>query len=174
MGLFKIFFNLIILLSTSTIGFVHGDSFKKRAENILHLQYCLRVLESEILVGNIPLPEALENTYIKGKGEISYIFYILKSDLVTKKREDIYHSFQNLEDILKRKYLLEKEEIEVLMFLGRTLGKTHRLDQEKNFTFIKKQMDGLVIQANMERVRNEKLYRSLGVLVGIGMIIILV
>lgn len=174
MGLFKIFFNLIILISTSTIGFIYGGSFKKRADNIGDLQYCLRVLESEILVGNIPLPQALENTYIKGKGQIAYIFYIIKSDLETENREDIYHSFQHLEGMLKDKYLLEQEDVEVLMFLGRTLGKTHRVDQEKNFNFIKKQIDELVIQANMERVRNEKLYRSLGVLVGVGMIIILV
>lgn len=174
MGLFKIIFNLIILLTSSMIGFLYGGTFSKRAKNILDLEYCVRILESEILVGNTPLPVALNNAYIKGKGEISSIFKILKDDLLIEGREDIYHSFLNLKDILESRYLLKREDIEVLMFLGQTLGKTNREDQEKNFIFVKDQLNELTLHANLEKARNQKLYRSLGVLTGIGIIIIFI
>lgn len=174
MAVFKTIFNLIILGSSSMIGILYGRTFNKRAKNMLDLEYCIRILETEILIGNNPLPEALENVYIKGKGDIANIFHIIKEDLVSKGREDIYYSFLELKDTLESKFSLKEEDIEVIMFLGKVLGKTNRIDQEKNFTFIKEQINQLTIHANLEKVRNEKLYRSLGVLVGIGIIIILI
>ena len=89
------------------------------------------------------------------------------------KERDIYYSFLNLEDILANKYMLNKEDIE-LLFLGKVLGKTNRADQEKNFIFILDQISNLRVQANLEKVRNGKLYPSLGVLIGLGIIIIFI
>lgn len=174
MNIFKIIFFIIILLSSSIIGLLYGGTFSKRAKNITDLEYCIRVLESEILVGNTPLPEALYNVYRKGKGDISKIFLDIQKDLLKEKRDDIYYSFLILENKLKDKYSLNQEEIEVILFLGKILGKTNRLDQEKNFDFIKNQIGELSINADVERGKNEKLYPSLGVLVGIGIIIILI
>lgn len=174
MGAFKILFNVVILLSTSMIGFFYGLKFNKRAKNLLDLEYCIRILKSEVIIGNTPLSIALENTYKKGKGEISNIFRIIKEDLINQKREDIYYSFLNLEDILANKYMLNKEDIELLFFLGKVLGKTNRADQEKNFIFILDQISNLRVQANLEKIRNGKLYPSLGVLIGLGIIIIFI
>lgn len=174
MELFKITFNLVILLSTSMIGFLYSGIFNKRAKNLLDLEYCLRILQSEIIAGNAPLPIALENTYKKGKGQIASIFKIIRDDLIEEKRDDVYHSFLILEDILFNRYLLEKEDINVLLFLGEVLGKTNRVDQENNFIFIIEQIEKLSTQAELEKVKNKKLYPKLGVLVGLGIIIIFI
>lgn len=174
MNIFKIIFSVSILLSSSFIGFVYGGTFSKRAKNIIDLEYCIRILESEILVGNTALPEALDNVYIKGKGSIRQIFLKVKEDLINNNRGDIYDSFLYIEQELKDKYSLKKEEIEIILFLGKILGKTNRSDQDKNFNFIKEQIRESAISASLAKGRNEKLYRSLGILSGIGIIIILI
>lgn len=174
MNIFKIIFNGSIFVSSSIIGFIYGRTFSKRAENILDLEYCIRILETEVLIGNTNLPEALDNVYIKGQGDISQMFLDIKEDLLNNNREDIYDSFLSVENKLENDYLLKKEEIEIILFLGKILGKTNRLDQEKNFKFIKEQIRELSMNASLESGRNEKLYRSLGILAGIGIIIILI
>ncbi|HLR20446.1 MAG TPA: stage III sporulation protein AB [Tissierellaceae bacterium] len=174
MSILTIIFYTIILLSSSVIGFLYANTFSKRAKNIMDLEYCIRILETEILAGNTPLPEALNNVYSKGKGDIAQIFYDINQDLLNEKRGDIYDSFLSLEIQLKNNYSFEQEDIETILFLGKILGKTNRLDQEKNFNFIKEQINELAVQANLEKEKNEKLYRSLGVVMGVGIIIILV
>lgn len=167
-------FYLLILSSSSIIGWLYGRTFTRRARNITDLEYCIRVLESEILVGNTPLPDALLNVDKKGKGSISKIFIDIREDLLQENRDDVYYSFLSLEKKLKNTYSLNKEEIEIVFFLGKILGKTDRLDQEKKFNFIKNQINELSSSANLAREKNEKLYPSLGVLVGLSIIIILI
>src|SRR5699024_3648192 len=126
MGIIKILFYIIILSTSTLLGFSYGGFYKKRAQSLLDLGYCIRILESEILVGNIPLPEALHNVYNKGRGDIKYIFKMLIEDLFNEEREDIYFSFLSLKNIFKNKYLLNDNDIEVLLFLGKVLGKSNR------------------------------------------------
>ena len=68
----------------------------------------------------------------------------------------------------------KKEDVETFLSLGRVLGTSDRLDQQKNFALILNQMDGLISEAKEERAKNEKLYKSLGIITGIGIIILLI
>lgn len=174
MATIKLIFNLVILAFSSLLGFVYGNVYTRRARNLLDLQYSIRVLESEIINGIRPLPEALENVAIKGRGRIAKLFKDIRDDLVMNKREDIYYSFLLQKEILKTKYGLNDKDIEVFMFLGKILGKTDKGDQEKNIRFIISQLENHYIEAEADRLKNTKLYRSLGVLVGLGLIIILI
>lgn len=174
MATIKIFINGIILLLTSIIGYAYGNIYTRRARNLLDLQYCIRVLESEIINGNVPLPQALENTSVKGRGSISILFKEIKDDLTINKREDIFHSFLRQKYNLKDRYALKTEDIEVFLYLGKILGKSSRGDQEKNMRFIISQLDNLYIEAQNEEAKNAKLYRTLGFLAGLVIVIILI
>lgn len=170
----KIVFNSLILVFSSILGYAFGNIYSKRAKNLLDLQYCIRVLESEIINGNIPLPQALENTSIKGRGHIALLFKEIKEDLIDNKREDIYDSFLLKIDLLKNKYAFNNQDIEIFLYLGKILGKTSRKDQEKNMKFIISQLDNHYLEAEVEERKNTKLYRTLGFLVGLGVVIILI
>lgn len=170
----KVVFNSLILILSSIMGFAYGNIYSKRAKNLLDLQYCIRVLQSEIINGNTPLPQALENVSIKGRGGVSKLFKQIKDDLVNEKREDIYNSFYLHKDSLKNKYAFNSQDIEVFLFLGKTLGKTNSRDQDKNMTFIINQLENHYKEAAGEKSKNTKLYRTLGFLVGLGVVIILI
>lgn len=174
MGFIRLASNIIILISTSLIGFNYGNRFKKRSTNLLDLEYCIRVLQSEILVGNNPLPKALNNVYKLGKGNIALVFYNISKDLVEGRRGELYSSFQLQEGLLRESYCLNNEDIEMFFSLGKTLGRTNKEDQEKMFTYVIDQINNLGIQANMEQLRNRKLYHSLGVIIGLMIVIIFI
>lgn len=170
----KVIINSLILILSSVIGFAFGNIYGKRAKNLLDLQYCIRVLQSEIINGNIPLPEALENVSIKGRGGMSKLFKEIKDDLVNEKREDIYYSFFLQKELLKTKYAFNSEDIEIFLYLGKILGKTNSKDQDKNMTFIINQFEHHYNEADEEKSKNTKLYRTLGFLIGLGVVIILI
>lgn len=174
MGLVKVLFSVIVLISSSLLGILYGGVFSKRERSLRDLEYNIRLLESEIIAGNSTLPLALENTYKKGKGEIKNVFLNIKEDLLDNGREDIFKSFIAQENLLQKKYMLKKEDISIFLFLGKILGKTNKEDQQKNLHFIIKQIQNIKEEASLEKNNNVKLYRTLGVLLGVGIIIIMI
>lgn len=173
MAIFKALLSFLIFIIPSTIGFIYGNSYKKRRQSLYDLQYSIRLLQSEILVKTTPLPQALKDINKKMKKGIYSVFFQIGKELEDGINDDIYLSFLSKEDLLKSKFALKDDDIEVFLYLGKILGQSNRYDQEKNLNFIIQQINELSIQATLEENKNQKLYPSLGVLIGIGMIIIL-
>lgn len=174
MTLLKILLLITIFIICTSIGFLHGKTFSNRLDNLVYLEQCIKILETEIVYGATPLPEALTNIYSKGNPKVSFIFEEIKNDLLENKRGQIYLSFLSVKELLYDKLHLKKADVETFMSLGRVLGTSSRTDQEKNFIITLNQISGLVLEAREERNKNEKLYKTLGLATGIGIIIILV
>ncbi|HAE91432.1 stage III sporulation protein AB [Tissierella praeacuta] len=174
MVLLKLISTLFIFLTSSTIGYLYGKTFSSRFENLIYLEQCIKILETEIVYAATPLPEALSNVFNKGKKKVSYIFDEIKENLFLNKEGGVYNSFLSVESKLYEELYLQKEDVEVFLSLGRVLGTSDRKDQQKNFTLILNQIDTQILEAKIERNKNEKLYRSLGIITGVGIIILLV
>lgn len=174
MILLKLLLSIIIFSTCTSIGFFYGNKFSNRLENLIYLEQCLKILETEIIYGSTPLPEALSNVYSKGNAKVSFIFEEIKEDLLMNKRKQVYESFLSIKELLYDKLYLKKPDVEIFISLGRVLGTSDREDQQKNFVLILNQISSLILEAKEERNKNEKLYRSLGLITGIGIIIILV
>ncbi len=173
MGLLKLMGGLLIILSTTLMGFYYGSRFSNRFNNLIYLEQCLKILETEIVYGAIPLPEALSNVYNKGNKKVSFIFEEIKENLLNNKKGDIFNSFFSIVDLLKDRLNLKDEDIEIFLSLGRVLGSSDRQDQEKNFKYIFNQITLLQKEAKLEKDKNERMYKNLGVLTGITIVIIL-
>lgn len=165
-------FTLIFITSTS-LGFYYGGKYSKRVDNLMALQQGVRILQSEIIVFSNPLPDALENTSNRVSKEISRLFLFIRDNLLKNHSGDIYFSFLASESYLKD-LLFKVEDINVFLSLGKMIGKTNRVDQEKQFDFLLDELEILITEAKEERNKNEKMYRSLGLLLGLGIIIILI
>ncbi len=173
MNLLKLLFALCIFGTSSIIGFSYGQVFTLRYENLLYLEQCIKILETEIVFATSPLPEALSNVARKGKARVSFVFEEIKKDLISNRRDSIYESFLAIEKILYENFHFKKEDVEIFISLGRVLGSSDRLDQAKIFRLILNQIEGQIGEAKEEKNQNEKLYRSLGIITGIGIVILL-
>lgn len=69
---------------------------------------------------------------------------------------------------------MTKEDLNLLERFDKLLGKTNIEGQLSEIELIGKFMDGQIINAEDEQKKNEKLYRSLGIIAGIAIVIILV
>lgn len=169
----KLIGGILIIISSTLLGFYYGEKYSKRMENLLFLEQCIKLLETEIVYGACPLPEALSNVYKKGNKKVSYIFNDIKVHLQTNKDGDVFSSFLTVAKDLKNKLNFKEEDIELFLSLGRILGSSDREDQEKNIKVIQNQMKLLQKDAKIEKDKNERMYKNLGVLMGIAIIIIL-
>ncbi len=173
MLILKIILYLCIVLVCTVLGYLYSGIYVKRFENLVSLKGAIKILETEIVYGATPLPEALSNVYRKASPKVRDIFKDIENDLASNKRVLAFDSFLYVEEKMYSDYCFKKQEIEAFMDLGRVIGGSDRVDQEKNLTLILDQMDGFIDEARDERDKNEKMYRNLGVLSGLGIIIML-
>lgn len=169
----KLIGGFLIIFSSTMLGFYYGNKFSKRMENLFFLEHCIKILETEIVYGACPLPEALLNVYRKGNKRVSFIFNDIRSNLLLDKDGDVFNSFTIVSEKIKDELNFKDEDIELLLSLGRVLGASDRQDQEKSFKIILNQIQLLQNDAKKERDKNERMYKNLGVLMGIAIVIIL-
>lgn len=163
-----------IFLTSSSLGFAYGDRYAKRVFYLRELLQSIKLLKTEIIILSNPLSIALENVLVKSDSKISQIYEIILKDLMDRNMEDLYSSFIKTKDILENQCFLIKEDIDLFVNLGKTIGITDRMDQEKHFTYLINELSLVIKEARVERDKNLKMYRSLGLLMGLGAIIILV
>ncbi|MCF6460086.1 stage III sporulation protein AB [Clostridium sp. Cult3] len=164
----------LVLLSSSLMGFSYGKKYSNRLNNLIYMEQCIKILETEIVYGAVPLPEALLNVYNKGNKKVSFIFKEIRDHILNNRVEDVYYSFFHVRHILKESLYFKQQEIEIFLSLGRILGASDREDQEKNFKLILNQIILLEKEAKLERDKNEKMFKNLGVLIGLAIVIILI
>ena len=170
----KMLLYIFIFLTSTLLGYMYGGIYSKRVNSLVDLQQAIRFLQAEVTIFANPLPLALKNVSSRVSGDISKVFLIINNNLVINESGDMYNSFFESYNFLKANCSLLKEDIDIFMSLGKVIGKTNREDQEKQFAYVLDELDLQLIEARVAKNQNEKLYRSLGVLLGLGMIIILI
>jgi stage III sporulation protein AB len=166
--------SILVLFSTSLMGYIYGKSYKERLENLIYLENCIKLLETEIIYGANPLPEAFMNVYNKGNKKVSYIFRLIIEKLNKDRECTIFDSFLSVGDTMKNELNFKNEDIEMFMTLGRSIGSSDRTDQEKNFKLILTQIKTLEDEARIEKDKNEKMFKNLGFLAGLAIVVILI
>lgn len=174
MGFIKLLGSLLIFSSTTWLGFHHGTKYSNRLKNLIHIEQCIQILETEIVYGATPLPEALNNIYRKGNKKVSFIFQDIKDHLMNSGRGDVFNSFSSVIEPLREKLNFTEEDVEIFLSLGRVVGSSDRQDQEKNFKLILNQIKFLQEDARIEKDKHEKMFKNLGILTGLAIIIILI
>jgi len=173
MHLIKIFGSLLIIISSSSLGLIYSRRFRDRVNNLKLLYNCIQLLETEIVYSANPIPDALDAVYRKGNKRVSYVFKDIKEYLISNRSFTLLDSFLNASETLKERMYLENEDIEVIMSLGRSLGASDRMDQQKHFRTALVQLQAQQRDAEEKKDKNVKLYKSLGVLIGFATVIIL-
>lgn len=169
----KIIFSCIIVFCCGMIGEIFANGYRQRTRLLHQLIYTLQMLETEIVYSLTPLPQLLEQLAGKTRPEISVL---LDTTAKVLQRQEGYTFFQAWNEgitLAKKHSELKKEDFEILMDLGQNLGGSDIDNQVKH---IRLAMEGL--KRNYEEAlqlqqKNVSLYKHLGILAGLGVVIIL-
>ena len=158
---------ILIILICSYLGFEKSKNYGKRVEELQKIKNGLNFFKSKIEFTYEPVKDILEG--------ISKSVYQDEENIFNRARQYMKEKNVNVawNDAVDEESKIVKEDKDVLKMFGKLLGKTDKKGQiseiDLSLNFIEKQIQ----RAEIEKNKNAKLYKSLGILIGCGITIIL-
>ncbi len=169
MIILKIFILLGIFVISTFLGITISKKYSTRVKELKEFQRALNMFEEKIKFTYEPIPDVFfeisQNTSInisKIFEEASYNMKMMSAGLAWEKAIDESNT------------KLTKDDKEVIKGLAKMLGKTDLDGQVSEIRLVQKFLETKLNDAELEKNKNEKLYKTLGATVGLAIVIILI
>jgi stage III sporulation protein AB len=162
-----IFFIIIISL---VIGRAYSKKYSNRVEELEQMKNILNVMKAKIKFTTIALPDIFDSIAKENKNNIGRIFEDAKEYMQEKSTNE---AWRKAVIINSTKTSFKKEDIEVVMALGKMLGSTDVDGQVNQIDLCTERLSQNIQEAEREKLKNAKLYKTLGLTIGLGLAIIL-
>ena len=159
----------LVFLICFLIGNLISKKYILRVKELKDLKNALNMIESKIKFTYEPLPEIFMQTSKLLSKNISSIFVQASGEMKTLNAEEAWN--KALEESNTNLY---KEDIENMKNLGKMLGKTDKEGQVSQLELTKTFIEMQIEKAKIAEEKNSKLYKTLGTVVGLALIIILI
>jgi stage III sporulation protein AB len=163
---------IVLICATSFIGFSLAADCSKRPKALRELQSLLQMLENEISYLSNLLSEAFYRISEGTNSDTAILFKEAARNLGTNGVTADSAWEKSIEENYA-KLSLNKEDRTILLTFGKMLGNSDLEGQLKNIKLISSQLKLQEFKAEEMRHKNEKMYRSLGVLSGLAVAVIL-
>lgn len=161
----KIFGAVMTGFACGYFGFRMSMTLKTRLKSLSDIAVSLEMLESEIAFSINKLKKAFVRIDRNG-------LFTLASNVMEEKGAG--KAWSEAVNNTREKLCLTEADSDILLMLGKSIGKSDTEDQIKNIRYVKNLIKDQEKQAGEEYSRFGKLYRSGGVLVGLMLIILLI
>lgn len=169
----KIIGAAFIFAACTLLGYQLSRHLSERPRQLRYFKTALQALEAEIMFGHIPLQEAAKRLAKQMPKPISLFFDNFSNNLQIEEATVKYawaNSLKSIGSLLA----LQSKDIEILEQFGETLGKHDRFQQQKQIALTMTHLEREENEALLAQSKYEKMIKSLGVLVGLLLIILLV
>ncbi|HLS36430.1 MAG TPA: stage III sporulation protein SpoIIIAB [Bacillota bacterium] len=164
---------IILIIITTFIGLEYSTRLKSRPKHIHQIKNALLILEAEILYSQTKIKDAFETISKQIPNPTKELFYASAKDLSTNK----LHLFEiwenNVQRYIERSALTEKEK-EILLQFGKTLGQYDMTQQQKQLAVTNNHLHRLLQEAETHRDQYANIAKSLGVLSGVFIVLLLI
>jgi stage III sporulation protein AB len=164
---------IMILLSATLFGFYKAQQYARRPRQIADVIRSLQRLETEIIYGATPLPEAILTVANSCPRPVQYIFRSVGEELGQAGGRSAQQIWQHSVALHWKHTSMKSGEQDMVSQLGFTLGLSDRNDQVKHLRLAVQQLQGEIENAQEERKRYESMWRSLGLLIGALIVILM-
>ena len=155
-------------LSTS-IGFLISKSYQNRVVELKEFKTILNIMKTKIKFTYEPLAEIFKQIAKDNDTEIEKIFGQMANQLSYYQVKDVWENCIQYADIS-----IKQEDKDVLKKLGKLLGQTDVEGQISEIEVTENFLDMQIENAEEEKKKNQKIYKTLGVVAGLVFVIILV
>jgi len=164
---------IALIAGCTALGFYYAAQEGFRIQDLQEFKKALMILSSEIEHLRTPLPIACANIAKRTKTSISPIFAQFSKLLTENEGETAYQLWsQVLEDHKKRTYLA-LEDWDVLEGFGKTLGYLDKQMQQSAITVTVDYINDKTTSLQTQSDKNRRMYRSLGVIGGLLLVVLL-
>gem|GEM_PF-1382150 len=171
----NIFFNTLIFVICCAIGYYHAHDYRCRVVNLQSFLNGLKNLEDEILYRKTPLPEAMKViSEEKANHAAKELFSKVSEDLIGKSNCSFIESWIKYTEELGESCSFTTEDIYTINELGKGLGGTDVHGQSTVIRRVYKQIEKQLEEAVEENNSKGKMYKGLGIAIGLTLVIILI
>lgn len=168
----KILGALLFISATSFIGIDYSNQLVKRPQQIKMLIQSLRLLEAEMGYSQLPLQKIFSTLSKQLTNPVAFFYKGLATEL-SMITEDFFFIWDKEVNVLQEQSNLKQNELEILKQFGRHIGHHTFNDQEKHITLTIYYLQHELEEANELKQKYEKVAKSLGVLIGIFIVLLL-
>ena len=162
---------LLILGGSTSIGFLVSKKYEYRVCELKEFKNAMNMLETKIKFTYEPLNDIFKEISGNLQEKISIIFSKTSEYMKQTNTKDAWNISIEEE---KENLSFNKEDFNIIKNLGNMLGKTDVEGQVSEIELTSNFLDMQITKAEDERRKNEKLYRNLGTIVGLAIVIILI
>ena len=169
MNIVKYIILFLIFSISCLIGKAKSDTYSKRVIELRQLENLFIQLKNKIKFTYKPLGEIFE--------ELEKININPLKDFLIKIRENMEKysfSISWKKAIKNNEWNINNEDKSILAELGYTLGKSDVEGQENEIELVIKFIEKQIEKAEYEKNKNSKIYKTLGKVIGLGIVIILI
>lgn len=155
-----------IIIVSSYLGIYKAKEYENRVKELTKFQNALIMFKSKLEFTYEPIKNIFE--------DISKIIYKQKDNIfekVIKSEKDIYISWK---EAVQEEKNFSKEDKEIIEMIGKLLGKTDLDGQVNEINLGLNLVEKQISFAESERQKNVKLYKTMGIVCGIGICIIFI
>ena len=158
----------LLLLITSWIGIILSKKYSNRVKELRQLKSALNIIENKIKFTYEPIPEIFKEISRKFKGSVGQIFKKSYENMILT---DAGTAWENGIELTSSN--LKQEDKEALKGLGKLLGKTDVEGQVSQLSLINEFLKVQLENAEQEQQKGEKLYKKLGAISGLMIVVAL-
>ena len=169
MFIFKMILLISIVVASSIIGILFSKKYSKREKELKDMKSALNMFVTKIKFTYEPIPNLFLEISNKIGGNIGKIF---ERASIRMREENAGEAWDN--SFLDVPNNLLEEDITILKNLGRLLGQTDLEGQISEIEVVNEFLTSQLENAKSEKLKNEKMYRTLGIISGLTIAIILI
>lgn len=170
----KLLGSLLVVTASGLLGIALSNKVCGRPKDLKRFRSLMQMLETEIIYGATPLPTALKYLSASSEGRFSRFFKYISDSLNSRQFFSLRDAWSNgVNEVLMKDTSLSGIDLELIKNFGNVLGCSDRDDQKKHFELFYIQLKHYEEIAEEERKKSSKMYRSLGFLLGIVVVIVL-
>ncbi len=163
---------VLMVVVFSYMGHVFSQRYIERYRQLLALRLALEILNSEILYMKTPLPLAFKKIALRMSEPVSGFFSLAAAKL----DEGGYFTREAWQEAIEEKYpetCLQQQDIYILNQLGVVLeGDADSEGQVRQLKLLERELARTILEAEEEKRKNVRVWRYLGLLGGLSVVIL--
>lgn len=163
---------VFIIIATTWTGFEASRHLSERPRQLRQLKSALQSLEAEIMYGHTPLHEASRRLASQLKKPLSWFFETF-SEKLTSSDTTVKDAWEESLNEVWKLTALKQGEYEIMKQFGETLGRHDRVTQQKQIMLALTHLEREEADAYEKQAKYEKMVKSLGLMSGLLLIILL-
>lgn len=165
----KIFIFALIIGGCTALGVIYAKRYSNRVLELKEMKNALNMFENKIKFTYEDIATVFKDISKTIKGNIGKVFENASNKMINKNAGEAWEEALNVTFTA-----LKQEDIEIIKGLGRMLGKTDINGQISEIELVSEFLETQIKEAEYEKNKNYKMYKTLGIVVGIAIVIILI